>query len=163
MTGRDDPLRDLAIDEAYRRAMDAPAVGRERDPVDARQHGDDYIDRTIATVRNHRDADNCWPQWANIFADEIEALRAERDALAARVQENNDALDRAYQARDDWKGQAQILAARVAELEAALREERTRHHSLRWTLGLETHEGEEPQSQEDSIRNLLALRAEGGG
>ena len=37
----------------------------------------DYIDRTIATVRNHRDADNCWPQWANIFADEIERLRAE--------------------------------------------------------------------------------------
>ncbi len=36
----------------------------------------DYIDRTIATVRNHRDADNCWPQWANIFADEIERLRA---------------------------------------------------------------------------------------
>lgn len=32
----------------------------------------DYLERTIATVRNHRDADNCWPQWANIFADEIE-------------------------------------------------------------------------------------------
>src|SRR5262252_7638550 len=28
-----------------------------------------YLERTIATVRNHRDADNCWPQWANIFAD----------------------------------------------------------------------------------------------
>ena len=37
----------------------------------------DYIDRTIATIRNHRDADNCWPQWANILADEIEDLRAE--------------------------------------------------------------------------------------
>ena len=34
----------------------------------------DYLERTIATVRNHRDADNCWPQWANIFADEIERL-----------------------------------------------------------------------------------------
>jgi hypothetical protein len=37
----------------------------------------DYIDRTIETVRNHRDADNCWPSWANIFADEIEDLRAD--------------------------------------------------------------------------------------
>jgi uncharacterized protein YjcR len=35
----------------------------------------DYISRTIATVRNHRDADNCWPQWANTFADEIERMR----------------------------------------------------------------------------------------
>lgn len=38
----------------------------------------DYISRTIATVRNHRDSENCWPQWANVFADEIERLRAER-------------------------------------------------------------------------------------
>jgi hypothetical protein len=45
----------------------------------------DYIDRTIATVRNHRDADNCWPQWANIFADEIERLREQLEAVEARV------------------------------------------------------------------------------
>lgn len=32
----------------------------------------DYLERTIATVRNHRDAENCWPSWANIFANEIE-------------------------------------------------------------------------------------------
>ena len=42
---------------------------------DADRSSADYIDRTIATVRNHRDADNCWPQWANLFADEIEYLR----------------------------------------------------------------------------------------
>jgi hypothetical protein len=35
-------------------------------------HERNYLERTIATVRNHRDADNCWPQWANILADEIE-------------------------------------------------------------------------------------------
>ena len=40
----------------------------------------DYIERTIATVRNHRGADNCWPQWANIFADEIESLWARVEA-----------------------------------------------------------------------------------
>jgi len=40
-----------------------------------------YLERTIATVRNHRDADNCWPQWANIFADEIERLWQIEDAL----------------------------------------------------------------------------------
>jgi hypothetical protein len=39
-------------------------------------HERDYLERTIATVRNHRGADNCWPQWANIFADEIERLWA---------------------------------------------------------------------------------------
>ena len=50
----------------------------------------DYIARTIATVRNHRDAENCWPQWANIFADEIErldALLAERDERIRRLEE----------------------------------------------------------------------------
>lgn len=36
----------------------------------------DYIDRTIESVRNFQHVkDNCWPQWANIFADEIEDLR----------------------------------------------------------------------------------------
>jgi hypothetical protein len=40
----------------------------------------DYLERTILTVRNHRDADNMWPQWANIFADEIERLWAAEDA-----------------------------------------------------------------------------------
>lgn len=39
-------------------------------------HERDYLERTIETVRNHRSADNCWPQWANIFADEIERLWA---------------------------------------------------------------------------------------
>lgn len=58
-------------------------TGRSGTPGDrlAHRHEADYIDRTIATVRIHRDADNCWPQWANIFADEIEDLRAEREAL----------------------------------------------------------------------------------
>lgn len=37
----------------------------------------DYIERTIETVRNHRDSENMWPQWANILADEIERLWAE--------------------------------------------------------------------------------------
>jgi len=39
-------------------------------------HDRSYLERTIATVRNHRNADNCWPSWANIFADEIERLWA---------------------------------------------------------------------------------------
>ena len=37
-------------------------------------HEREYLERTIETVRNHRDAENSWPQWANIFADEIERL-----------------------------------------------------------------------------------------
>jgi hypothetical protein len=46
-------------------------------------HERDYIARTIATVRNHKDADNCWPQWANIFADQIESLEAELERVTA--------------------------------------------------------------------------------
>lgn len=46
----------------------------------------DYLERTIATVRNHRAADNCWPQWANIFADEIERLWDQIDAADAAFQ-----------------------------------------------------------------------------
>src|SRR5262245_31280817 len=52
----------------------------------------DYLERTIATVRNHRSADNCWPQWANIFADEIESLWAERLRLLADVEALREAL-----------------------------------------------------------------------
>jgi hypothetical protein len=37
-------------------------------------HERDYLEKTIETVRQHAEADNCWPQWANIFADEIERL-----------------------------------------------------------------------------------------
>ena len=44
------------------------------DAANRQHHERDYIERTIATVRNHQGADNCWPQWANIFADEIERL-----------------------------------------------------------------------------------------
>ena len=29
----------------------------------------DYLERTIATIRNHQHAENSWPQWANILAD----------------------------------------------------------------------------------------------
>jgi hypothetical protein len=57
---------------------------------EARHHERDYIERTIATVRNHREAENCWPQWANIFADEIEACWAdlvEARAVAERTRE----------------------------------------------------------------------------
>jgi hypothetical protein len=49
-------------------------------------HERDYIARTIATVRNHKDADNCWPQWANIFADQIESLEAELERVTAALQ-----------------------------------------------------------------------------
>ena len=44
----------------------------------------DYLERTIATVRQHRNADNCWPSWANIFADEIERLWQREKDLEAR-------------------------------------------------------------------------------
>ncbi len=76
----------------------------------------DYIARTIATVRNHKDADNCWPQWANAFADEIERLDA---ALEQAERERDEALsgnpvfsvDAVVAERDE-------LAARLAKVPA---------------------------------------------
>ena len=46
----------------------------ETNNTGSQHHERDYLERTIETVRNHQHADNCWPQWANIFADEIERL-----------------------------------------------------------------------------------------
>jgi len=75
----------------------------------------DYIDRTIATVRNHRNADNCWPQWANIFADEIEDLRAE----LSRLREEQDAalnlLDGMTVASRGWERDFRAAEARLGE------------------------------------------------
>lgn len=60
----------------------------------------DYLERTIATVRNHRDAENCWPSWANIFADEIERLW--RIEAAARLLVKRDTFDmRIVKVRED--------------------------------------------------------------
>lgn len=63
----------------------------------------DYLERTIATVRIHREADNCWPQWANIFADEIERLwgenellRRERDSVLRQFQVAEAAYDELF-------------------------------------------------------------------
>jgi hypothetical protein len=55
------------------------------------------------------------------------------------------------------------LLAELERVTVALREEATMHHSLRWSLGLDTHPDEEPQSREDSHRNLDALLALAGG
>lgn len=49
----------------------------------------DYIDRTIETVRCHLEAENCWPQWANIFATEIIHLRRELAEARAACDETS--------------------------------------------------------------------------
>jgi hypothetical protein len=71
-------------------------TGREQTRRDAER---DYIARTIATVRNHKDADNCWPQWANHFADEIERLDAE---LEQAERERDEARAKVEQFRSAW-------------------------------------------------------------
>ena len=74
--------------------------------VSPEQIEDDYIVRTIATVRNHREADNCWPQWANSFADEIErcwaALREARDENERLL----DGIGEISVSLDGWAGDA---------------------------------------------------------
>ena len=75
---------DLALAvSAYQRLYGSPDEPRaDRDAAyRSEYHERDYIERTIETVRNHQHADNCWPQWANIFADEIERLWAENERL----------------------------------------------------------------------------------
>ena len=73
------------------------------------RHEPDYIDRTIETVRNHQGADNCWPQWANIFADDIEDLRTE----IARLAPIEDAA-RAWCAKNQLRVDAEAIALRAA-------------------------------------------------
>jgi hypothetical protein len=79
-------------------------------------HERDYIARTIETVRNHKDADNCWPQWANIFADQIESLEAELERVTAALQEARPyvyGISVEY-SNHDWRGQtAQDVLKRV--------------------------------------------------
>lgn len=55
-------------------------------------HEPDYIARTIETVRNHRNAGNCWPQWANIFADQIEAYEQHVAGLERQLADTREAL-----------------------------------------------------------------------
>ena len=87
------------------------------------RHERDYLERTIETVRNHRDADNCWPQWANIFADEIERLWAERDELRTALEAMRTLAIIADQG-DPWYAEHEGLnaAAIYAQARAALGE-----------------------------------------
>lgn len=61
----------------------------------------DYIDRTIGTVRIHAEADNSWPQWANILSDEIEDLRADLEEAAEIM---HDAMEEFGYELDDVSG-----------------------------------------------------------
>ena len=67
----------------------------------------DYIERVIATVRNHRDSENSWPQWANVLADEVEKLQEQ--------------LDKALNANHAGGYETIGLQAEVEELREALR------------------------------------------
>jgi hypothetical protein len=49
------------------------------------------------------------------------------------------------------------LRRQLEQVKGERDEEATRHHLLRWSLGLETHPGEDQQSRENSHRNLDAL------
>ncbi len=115
----------------------------------------DYIARTIATIRNHRDADNCWPQWANKLADEIERLDAEleqaereRDEAQRAVIEMPDraaAAEREEQFQRMRAEQAEARLAKVPALVEALREarEEIRQSKFRYeSFGPDTSPGE---------------------
>lgn len=56
-----------------------------------------------------------------------------------------------------FKTYDQMDASHRAAYDLGRSEAETRLHSLRWLLGLDTHEGEEPQLSEVSHRNLDIL------
>jgi hypothetical protein len=81
----------------------------------------DYLERTIATVRNHAAAkSNVWPQWANTFADEIERLWMVEVELTERIRVLSEVLP--YEIGEDtyrWlPEQIQELYAPIHEDEA---------------------------------------------
>lgn len=99
----------------------------------------DYIDTVIATVRPHRGEYNSWPQWANQLADEVEALRAERDAALARVKHLEEQ-------RDEQIRELETEVARVEDARQAGREERDMLETAR----------DEALRAEESFRLMLA-------
>jgi hypothetical protein len=127
---------------------------------------DDYIDRTIATVRNHRDADNCWPQWANVFADEIIRLRGVASELAAlaakkepagtwaRITELQAINSQMTRHRDE-----QAARAEAAEAELALQTERA---DTNLDQGLQEYERRKAAEAEieATLRRVLDEKAE---
>jgi hypothetical protein len=115
---------------------------------DRKRHERDYIERTIETVRNHRDADNCWPQWANFFADEIEdcwaelervenerdearknAIHLQRELVNAQTA-HNARLERLFAERDADYVDRCSWAGRALDAEAALARERETRERL---------------------------------
>jgi hypothetical protein len=59
------------------------------------RHEPDYIDSTIATIRQHdpKRSQSPWPGWANALADTVEDLRGEVAVAAGREAEWVNALD----------------------------------------------------------------------
>ncbi len=77
-----------------------------------------------------------------------------------REQTRRDAEDYITAPRGVWTTTKRIIGALLAELEQAEQREATANtdlHSLRWLLGLDTHDGEQPQSRSECHRNLNVL------
>lgn len=93
----------------------------------ATRHERDYLERTIETVRNHRNADNCWPSWANIFADEIERLWDEVERYELARHEDAQRIERLLQEAEHQAGVVhdvrQILSgwSRSRDFDSAIR------------------------------------------
>ena len=118
----------------------------------------DYIERTIETVRNHRDADNCWPQWANIFADEIEkywALTAELVQEAERYEKESKTLRNEVErlrSGSEIPALREMVSAQVETLRIA-EENRDQWHSI-----ANQAEAERDAAVQEAERARAALR-----
>lgn len=102
-----------------------------------------------------RDQRNTWQEVA--LADEQRDEAAEAEVQRLRE-------ERRYErtGRQAAESELRHVRAKLERAEEGLRDAQaviTEQHGKLWLVGLDQHEGEEPQSEEDSIRNLRALLA----
>jgi hypothetical protein len=130
------------------------------------------------TVENYADFSLIWEAWQSgepmlltQVPDALNRLQTAMELVAQQLEQAEEELkrqnkwrieenQRAEQAERRAKMEQEIAEAKefeVHQAEQRIEELETRHHSLRWTLGLETHAGETPQPRVDAHRNLDAL------
>jgi hypothetical protein len=89
----------------------------------------------------------------------LAAAEKERDEAREELRENDRIVERAWRDRDAETERAVTAETALREAEEQRNQYATELHSLRWVLGLETHEDEDQQDEETSVANLRALLA----
>lgn len=109
------------------------------------------------SARERRHGRNDVPQLCEDAADELAALRAERDQFKAMWERDSTALGKALAQRDTARVDAEDKRARVAELEGLLKRARPRVESFAFTTKYE----EEARAARELAREIRAGLAGG--